>query len=300
MPKSARLKGRPRTISIIGSGRLGTALALALTKTGYAVEALVARRLRSSRKVARLFPSRPLALAENELSRLPSSQLLLITTPDDVIEELAAKLARQIEPRSAGQTVLHTSGALSSTVLTPLAKRGFNIGSIHPLVSVSDPKLGSEALKYAFWCLEGDRKALSTARTVVRALAGHSFSIPAKRKALYHAAALMVSGHLTALVGLATEMLVPCGLSQFKARKVLLPLVQSTVRNLESYTPTQALTGPFARGDIATVERHLKSLSGLPPYLLDAYKILGRHSVKLAERKGMQPSQLAKMRRKLQ
>jgi len=298
MPKSRRLKRPTFTISVIGSGRLGTALALALSKTGYKVEALVAQRLRSSRKVARLFLGKPLALAENELTRVPASQLLLITTPDDVIEELAARLARQL-PSASGQTVLHTSGDLSSSVLSPLARRGRDIGSLHPLVSVSEPVVGAEALKNAFWCLEGDRKALTVARTLVRALDGHSFSIPAERKPLYHAAALMSSGHLTALVDLATEMLVACGLSYIKARQVLLPLVRSTVRNLKSYGPAQALTGPFTRGDVATIERHLKAISGLAPYLLDTYKILGRHSLTLAERRGLQHSQAARIQRKL-
>ena len=290
-----RKKDRP-TVSVIGAGRLGTALALALASAGYCLEAVVARRLTRAQKAARLFTRRPLALSGAQLAKLPETELILITTPDDVITLIAGRLAASQKDVRPGRTVLHTSGALSSEVLAPLAALGFHIGSLHPLVSVSDSLSGATNLREAFYCLEGDRAALRVARAVVRDLGGQSFSINSRNKALYHAAAVMASGHMIALFDMAAEMLARCGLDQNRARHVLMPLVASTVRNLLSSDPARALTGTFARGDLETVRRHLEALNanGFSD-ALKAYKLLGRRSLELAKQNGADAAAVKKI-----
>src|SRR5262245_8377828 len=178
-------------VSIIGTGRLGTALALALVREGYSIGALAARNRESARRAARLLdvPGREIAL--KELSDLPPPELLLIATPDDQIASVAKTLAKTDWPNGQESTVLHTSGALSSTVLSPLKEKGWSTGSLHPLVSVSEPKAGAQLLRGAFWCVEGDKRAVRMGRTIVRDLDGKSFSISSDRKPLYHAAAVM-------------------------------------------------------------------------------------------------------------
>jgi predicted short-subunit dehydrogenase-like oxidoreductase (DUF2520 family) len=280
------------TISIIGAGRLGTALTIALTSKGYPIRALAARRAAHARKAISLAgqSSQTLALGADQLEQLPPSDLVLITTPDDAIAGIArtfAKLGRSARRRS---TFLHSSGALSSEVLAPLAKRGFHTGSLHPLISVSDPRAGAEALSGAFFCVEGDSVATRFAKAIVRDLEGNAFTIKPESKALYHAAAVMASPHLVALFDLALQMLVSCGLKAKEAQQVLTPLVQSTVNNLKHAAPDKALTGTFARGDVATVRRHLKALSGKQlAGALETYKLLGLHSLQLATRRGLDP-----------
>ena len=286
MSRRANQIGIKPTVSIIGAGRLGTALALALASRGYSVEAVVARRL-SHAQMARKALAGGLALSENQLSELPASTLVLIATPDDVISSVARKLAKSQKEKSRHRTVLHTSGALSSEVLKPLRDAGFYTGSLHPLISVSDSRSGAADLQASFYCLEGDQGAMRFARRIVRDLGGRSFTIDSGQKALYHAAAVMASGHMVALFDLATEMLARCGLDLAKARKVLLPLVESTVRNLSSSTPARALTGTFARGDLNTVKKHLDALiSERQRDALAAYRLLGKRSLKLLEENG--------------
>ena len=278
------------TISIIGAGRLGTALALALASKGYPIAALATRRVANARKSISLaaLPSQTLALDADQLEQLPPGDLVLITTPDDVIADIArnfAKLRRSARHRA---TFLHTSGALSSAVLSPLAKAGFHTGSMHPLVSISLPKAGAGALHGAFYCVEGDSVAMRFAKMIVRDLNGTAFTIKPESKALYHAAAVMASPHMVALFDLATELLAGCGLSRKAARQVLLPLLESTVNNLKASPPQKALTGTFARGDVATVKRHLEALSGnAHSEALRIYKVLGLRSLQLAGKKGI-------------
>ena len=273
---------RKPEVSIIGTGRLGTALALALAAEQYPIASLVARRLDSACRAAALLdvPSRVLAL--EDLDGHPAPELLLIATPDDQIPGVADALAR-LDWQTADETpvALHTSGALSAEQLAPLAEKGWSTGSVHPLVSVSESTAGAQLLKGAFWCVEGDERAVRAARALVRDLGGRSFSIESNKKPLYHAAAVMASGNVTALFDVASHMLVECGLNDEEAREVLLPLLSSAVKNLQETDPARALTGTFARGDVETVKRHLHALKGNEP-ALELYRLLGRWSLDLA------------------
>ncbi len=296
-------RGRESTkkpaVSIIGAGRLGCALALALARRGYRIEAVVARSLRHARRAAELIGTKPLALASTQLIDLPRSDILFITTPDDHITEVADELAATIEScRKSNvkegkgsrrtRTALHASGALSSAALQSLREVGLATGSMHPLVSVSDSVHGAKSFGPAFFCVEGNVAAVRVARGLVRALGAQSFSISAQDKALYHAAAVMASGHVTALFDIAMEMLARCGLTKSRAREVLLPLLQSTLENLRTTDPAHALTGTFARADVATVRRHLQALHEQSSReAVAAYTLLGRHSLQLAKKSGV-------------
>jgi predicted short-subunit dehydrogenase-like oxidoreductase (DUF2520 family) len=299
-----KIRSKP-TVSVVGAGRLGTALARALAQNGYTVEAVAARRKRSAERAARLVGTHPLALAAAELDRLPASDILFITTADDAVADTAARLAASFERRSPGprprtRTALHASGALSSEVLGALGDVGFSTGSVHPLVSVSDAVQGAESFASAFFCVEGEPRAARVARAIVRALGGRSFSIATQDKALYHAAAVMASGHTVALFDIAAEVLTRCGLKERRARAVLLPLLRSTLENLYTSDPAGALTGTFARADTSTVQRHLASLrSKKMTDALAAYVLLGRRSLRLAKAAGANPDALKEISRAL-
>lgn len=308
MIKPATQKPGP-SVAVIGAGRLGQAFAIALQSSGYPVVALVARSRQKAEKAAALLEktcgqgpgkSRPkFALGAKQLGELPETDLVLITTPDDAIQDTAQRLSSLRNGRKRS-TVLHTSGALSSEALAPLAEKGFQTGSIHPLISICEPVSGAAALHGAFFCIEGTGKAKRLAEAIVRDLGGHGFTVTPESKALYHAAAVMTAPHLTALVDLAVEMLSACGLSKSKAQQVFMPLLESTVNNLKTSNPQQALTGTFARGDIATVRRHLDALSGKElAEALAVYKLLGLHSLRLAERNGLDAKLLNEIRKLL-
>ncbi|HLL72035.1 MAG TPA: Rossmann-like and DUF2520 domain-containing protein [Pyrinomonadaceae bacterium] len=292
------------SVAIIGAGRLGSALALALSQNGYRIVALVARRAARARRVARAITPEPLALGATGLNLLPDTDLLLVTTPDDQIAEVAARLAREFDSRSDAaptrrraprRIALHASGALPSGALAPLAAHAFSVGSLHPLASISGGAGGASNLRGAFYCLEGERRALQAARKIVCALGGRSFSVAARDKALYHAAAVIMSGHTVALFSLAASLLARCGLSAAHARRVLLPLLRTTLDNLTSAeTPERALTGTFARADLSTVRKHLAALTDANTTgALAIYALLGERSLRLAaERKEFAPALL--------
>ncbi|MDT7543194.1 MAG: hypothetical protein QOE33_3098 [Acidobacteriota bacterium] len=307
-----RARTRKPSVTIIGAGRLGSALAIALEQRGYMIDALVATTRAHARSSARLLRTRPLALAASELDQLPDSRIIIFATPDDRIAPTAARLAETFQQRTddhatsdkvkRARVALHVSGALSSHELAPLAARGFATGSLHPLVSVSDPRSNAKDFAGAYFCVEGDAVATRAARSLVRALGGRAFTVAARDKVVYHASAVTASGHLVALFDLATDLLALCGLKRTAARRVLLPLARGTINNLShARDNNEALTGPFARADSATVRRHLDMLATLddPRDALEAYALLGLRSLRLARGRAADRSQIAEIARTL-
>lgn len=283
-------------ISIIGAGRLGGALAIALAKRDYKIENLVVRNFGNVERIAGLINPRPQILSPQGISKI-SSDTILIATQDSEIESAAKMLAQKLEVKPF---VFHTSGALSSDVLQILKDAGCRVGSIHPLVSVSDSMLGAARFENGYFCVEGDAESVKIAEKIVADLRGKSFRIATRYKMLYHASAVTVSGHLIALVDVAIEMLSKCGLEKDEAREIFLPLIKSTVENLRTQTTGEALTGTFARADIETFENHLEILSeNVSPEALEVYLQLGERSAHLAERQGVNREKLAKILEKI-
>src|SRR5262245_18431658 len=144
MPNSLKSK---RTVTIIGPGRLGSALAIALSERNYKIRALVARRRATLDRAAALVDGEVLLLVAKDLRHLKPSDLTIITTPDDQLPKVVKSLSK-IE--SGGAIVLHTSASLSSRYLEPLTQRDWHPRSIHPLVSVSEPEAAVNSFKGVF------------------------------------------------------------------------------------------------------------------------------------------------------
>lgn len=281
----------------MGAGRMGTALGLALRRARHHIEVVITKTAPSSRRAAKLIGGGAATLAVRQPNNAPAetvrrlfqSDLLLISTPDDALKAVAARLADTIRRAGAGsgkaqRFALHTSGAVSSEVLAPLRALGFAVGSLHPLVSVADAAASQDPFRGAHFCVEGDRAATRVAASLVKELGGLPFTISSEAKPLYHAAATVTSGHVTALFDLATEMLQECGLTKRRARQILAPLLKSTAANLDAQSPAEALTGPFARGDVATIGKHLAAMKAKKmTEAADLYVTLGLRAAKLAE-----------------
>ncbi len=283
-------------ISIIGAGKLGGALAIALSNNGYTIENLVGRKIENIQRIAEIIIPTPELLTSDEYSKI-TSEVILIATQEFEIENAAQKLAESLRNKPF---VFHTSGALSSDILQALKNSGCKTGSIHPLVSVSDAFLGAERFESAYFCVEGDEESLKIAEKIVADLNGKSFRVAAEYKTLYHAAAVTACGHLVALVDVAIEMLSKCSLENADAREIFLPLIKSTIENLQTQTPAEALTGTFARADVAGFENHLKILrANVSDEAVEVYLQLASRSAHLAEEQGADHRNLAEILEKI-
>ncbi|HVG37648.1 MAG TPA: Rossmann-like and DUF2520 domain-containing protein [Pyrinomonadaceae bacterium] len=274
-------------IVIVGAGRMGTALALALRKTPRYVVAAVA--VRRAKRATLQF-----GLPVVPLTEIPDGDIVIIATPDAAVKEVAGQLLAVYRrfPARRGRVALHLSGALPAEEIAALRKVNFAVGSLHPLISVSEAEAGARRLRGAHFGVEGDARAVRAARRMVReAFAGHSFAIQPRAKTLYHAAAVLSAGHLVALFDVGAGLLKQSGLTTRQAQNLLISLAQSTLHNLASQTPTKSLTGPFARADLDVIARHMRGLRKLPnQQAADTYRVLGQHALTLAIKQGVKKS----------
>lgn len=285
------------SVTIVGIGRVGGALALSLPPNKYRVERLVSRTdSHDAIPPGLVSPSGPEIVSFDELERV-AGDIVFITTQDACIRDAAELLAGLV---SAGTLVFHTSGALDSSILGGLRENGCDVGSIHPLVSISRAEFGPDRFRGSYFCVEGDERAVTAGTELVADIGGIPFSIDTRFKTLYHAAAVTACGHLVALFDAAVEMMTRCGLEPERSKEILLPLVLSTVRNLEEQSPSAALTGTFARADIETFTRHLTSLNeNVSDELLEIYLLLGERSLQLAARQGVSSERIDTLRTKV-
>ena len=243
-------------ISIIGIGKLGGALALALDAKGFEIDFLVARTPAKIAEIVALTDST--ILSPNEISQI-DSDLIIIATQDSQIENVTALLSKKLENKP---TILHTSGSLSSEILDDLQKNGCPTGSFHPLVSISDSFLGKDRFQNAYFCVEGSEKAVEKGKILAEKLGGKSFSIKTENKILYHASAVTACGHLVALFDASLEMLEKCGLDDLTAKKILMPLVESTVENLKNAVCGKCFDRNFCQSGFRDFSKTFRSFAG--------------------------------------
>jgi len=260
------------SLSIIGAGRVGRALGRGLRESGWRIGAVVTRSVASARRAARFVGAGKsfAGLTRNVLS----SRVILIATPDDEIANVAQELTSIGEEELLGKTVLHTSGALDSSVLEPLRNAGAAVGSMHPLQSFSGVTVPS--LEGRVFTVEGDTQAVRAARQIARTLGGTPVLIAGNKKVLYHAAATMAAGHVLAVEEAATQLLLSLGMKRSEAVRALLPLTRQVLENFERLGPRAAWTGPLSRGDYKIVRAHWIALQDSPTEFAQAQEALSR------------------------
>ena len=266
-------------IGFIGAGTVGTALAVRLGEKGYPVVAVSSRSLSSARRLAQAVPG--CAVCADNQGVADSAQLVFITTPDDVIGRVAGSLAWR-----AGQCVVHCSGADSTAVLEPARVQGAWVGGFHPLQTFASIRHAVENIPGSTFGIEAEGPLFGLLEDMARALGGHAVRLEAEDKVLYHAAAVLACNYLVTLVKLATDLWHTFGVSQEQAVAALMPLLEGTLNNVENVGLPHCLTGPIARGDVGTVEKHLAALERAAPSLVSAYRELGLQAIPIALAKG--------------
>lgn len=267
-------------IAIVGAGKVGSVLAGALYHHGYQLTGIVSRTLASAQQLADQFG---IAAGIRASSIVQKAQIVFITTPDRCIGEVVEQIAND-NGFYPGQVVIHTSGCLPVEVLQAASEQGAWIGCMHPLQSFASKKISSENLSGIYFALSGQDQMMEQAEEIVKAFGGKSFTILDKDKALYHAAACIVSNYTVSLMHWAGQIYGRFGLSPEEASAALLPLLQGTVKNIREVGYTQSLTGPISRGDSITVDAHIGTLENQMEKRL--YKELALYTVGIALEKG--------------
>jgi len=252
------MAGKP-LVAIVGAGNLGAALALSLQRVGYSIEAVIARSRGASLKKAERLAKEVGALALVDPVAL-RAHLIWFCVPDAEIARVARALAGKVDWK--GRVALHSSGALTSDELAVLRGRGASAASVHPLMTFvpgSRPSLAGVP-----FALEGDAAALRVARHVLEDMGSHVYPIRKKDKAVYHAWGTFASPLFTVLLATAEQVAALAGVNPKAAKRRMIPILLQTLANYAAFDAAGAFSGPIVRGDVDTVQRHLRVLRNVP------------------------------------
>ena len=264
-------------MNIIGAGHVGQTIGYLLIKSALVRIGAVYNRTEESAFDAIEF------IGDGQycstIREMPHAQLTLITTPDDCILSACTELSAN-EHLKPGDVVIHFSGSCSSDSLLPVKQKGCHVASVHPMRSFARPELSVKEYQGTYCAMEGDAAALDLISPLLEAMGSITYLINKEKKSLYHAAGVFASNYVVTLSQQALECLLEAGVEQGIAMHVITCIMQSTVSNLErTLSPKEALTGPIQRGDVSTIEGHLKALS--TSQQKELYSLLGKATLPL-------------------
>jgi predicted short-subunit dehydrogenase-like oxidoreductase (DUF2520 family) len=271
------------SVFIMGAGIVGTALAARLVRAGIPVIGL------HGRQVELTDAARAISGVVGSTGEIPAilseSDIIIISVRDERTREVVDRLVNEKRLRP-GQVLLHTSGAnAAASVLSAARPHVRAVGTLHPLVSFADARVAVEHFSEVAFGIEGDEPAKAYAKRLVRAMGAHAVFLEAENLPLYHAGAVLASNYVVALADVAQRLFVAAGVPQDQALPALIPLLSSVVQNLAQVGLPGALTGPVARGDVSSVEQHLRTLEARAPDVLELYRLVGRDVLRLAREK---------------
>ena len=266
---------RPITVTLIGAGNLARTLGPALKRAGYRIDAVAGRKLAPSRRralaLAKELKTKAVPLEELQIT----SEIIWICQTDDALARTAQELSRRHAWKA--KVVFHSSGALTSDVLSPLKRAGAMTASLHPMMTFVAGSLPSmEGVPFA---VEGDRRAVAVARRIAKDLRADIFEIKKSAKVLYHALGSFSSPMLVATLVTAERIGRAAGLSQQQLRKIMAPIVRQTLQNYLQSGAAAAFSGPVKRGDVNTLRGHLRELAKVPE-AGEVYRALIRSGLK--------------------
>ena len=258
------------TLALVGAGRAGTTISLLLAERGWVVRAVAGRHPGSPSVVqtAAVLDARPTGIDE----AAAGVDLVIVATPDAAIAGAVQIVGAHADPETL---VIHLAGSFGLGVFDPVraGRSDLRFGALHPLVSIPSVVAGLGRLPAAWCAIAGDPRV----QTLAAQLEMHAFTVADTDRPRYHAAAAVAANHLVALLAQVERLADECGIP-FEA---FLPLVRSAVENTAALGPRDALTGPVARGDVATVRGHLDAL---PQVERATYRSLAREAARLAGR----------------
>jgi len=272
-----------KTLNIIGSGRVGRACGQLWARARvFAIQDVLTRTRQSAAEAVAFIGA---GRAVDGLADMRGADVWMIATRDDAIKASCDTLAAT-DKITPDDIVFHVSGATPSSALAAAAARGALTASVHPIKTFPDAGLAVQRFPGTYCGAEGNAEALRVLKPAFESIGATVFEIAAELKPVYHAAGVFSCNYLAALIEAALRAHEKAGIPRAASLKALEPLVRETVDAIFDKGPARALTGPIARGDVATVKRQLAMVEDWDGPMGALYRGLGLIAVGLAESDG--------------
>jgi predicted short-subunit dehydrogenase-like oxidoreductase (DUF2520 family) len=266
----AKKRATKPSISIVGPGNLGSALATELARMGYPVLYVVSRKGKGNaqgKALARRIKAELVSPGDHPLD----TDIVWLTVPDDAIAGVAGQLAAAQSWK--GKIVLHPSGARTSDELSALKRRGAAVASAHPMMTFVRGR--RPQWRSVPFDIEGDDAAVKAAHQIATTLGANPYIIEKRHKTLYHAFGSFASPLVIALMSAMEQVAEAAGVAPHKAKEMIRPLLLRTLDNYFRKDAGRAFSGPLVRGDVQTVLKHLAELRRVP-HAREVYIALAR------------------------
>lgn len=271
-----KIGGDIMVIGFIGCGKVGFSLGKYFSIKGITLSGYYSKSYTDAKEASKFTNSKAY---ENINELVKDSSIIFITTPDDSIHEVSQNLSNL---NLTNKIICHTSGSLTSSILSNINNSDAFAYSIHPIFPFSDKYNSYKNLQSAYFSIEGPESHIHELKDFIESLGNNAFVINKEDKALYHLASVTASNLVLSLINTGCSYLSQCGLSEDNALKALLPLIQNNIDNVKTKGLLGALTGPVERNDLGTVKHHI---TAIPKGDARLYKDLSLRLLHLSEKK---------------
>ena len=266
-------------IGFIGAGRLGCALAWSLAERGYRVTGVASLLPADAERLAA--PIAGCAILAGPQALVDACDLIFVTTPDGAIEATTGSVRWR-----AGVAAVHCSGVTEVAALGSAKRDGAMTGGFHPMQTFGDPVAAARSLPGCTITIEAEEPLNGTLVAIADRLGCPVNRLPPGMRGRYHAAAGYTSQFINALFGEASKIWQSWGATPEDAVRALLPLARGTLESIASAGVAGGMPGPVSRGDVGSIEKHVKALTPLGPEVMEFYRMVCDRTIPLGVQSG--------------
>jgi predicted short-subunit dehydrogenase-like oxidoreductase (DUF2520 family) len=255
-------------VTIIGTGPVARSLGWALFRADYPISSVMGQYRTQVQNLRKVLHAETSGLSVQIISK--DTKVFILAVSDDQIANVAKDLS-QLKFLDKTYVAIHCSGALTADIMSPLRIRNVKLLSFHPMMTFARDSR-RRSFRGVYIGIEGDSEAIPLGFRMAQDISAIPIEIPTEWKTTYHLSAVWASNFLVGLMSQALSLMQKVGYDSKTSWDILEPLIKGTLNNIKRLGIEKALTGPAQRGEINTIQRHLKQLATQHPELLESYR----------------------------
>lgn len=272
-----------KKICLIGLGKVGSAIYHAFLNSGLPVRGIVEK---NNGQVKRIIKGSNGVIIRRSITRniLEKCDVLIFSVQENNLTAAIGELKKYKEFLK-GKILLHTSGVETSDLFEDVSERKALNGSFHPLQTFTNISLNNNLISgNIYFGIEGGKEAILYSRYLCDILKCRFIEIPKSKKTLYHSLCVIASNFLVTHFNILSRLTKELSPKKKSKIKIFESIIGTTVNNVFARGAEKSLTGPFARGDVKTIQKHLEYMQENAPNHLYYYVLHGLEALSMSKK----------------